>query len=237
MDILENILNNIINFLKKVWGVIVGFVKNVASKIAALFRAFGNNPVFQTIKKMEENMGIIFLSFVMVLTIIFAIYLYWPMFAGNQDIKALKKPPTAKKIVTYPVTATVKAIPPSMVEVEKAVPLAVEAEKEVPPPTIKVVKDEVDSRSLTNPFALRASVNRKLMKGDTNDESVTTPTEEVIPELEGIWLDSNMKVAFIDQQTVSVGETVNGWRVTRIGDKTVTIQKGKRVRILKLGVE
>lgn len=192
----------------------VKYIKSVKDKLTGFFRA-------------RDNIGVILLSFALVLTIIFAIYMHWPLFAVNQELKAAKKPPAAKKIITYPVAESEKEI----------IPPAIKVKKEVSPPIIKIREAEIDPRSLTNPFALRARVTRKVKGGDRPDGHVQAPTKEAIPLLEGIWVDANMKVAFLDQQAVSVGEIVNGWRVTRISKKTVTIQKGKRVKILKLGVE
>lgn len=145
----------------------------------------------------------------MALVIVFAIYMYWPVVEEKQIIPKRRKAPEVEKVVS-----------PSELESQK------EAER------ARLRLELEDARILTNPFALRVGVKRKV--DITTKKTIAPPAKEVAPVLEGVWVDSSMKVAFISGQAVSVGEIVNGWRVTGISERSVTITKGSRTKVLRL---
>ncbi len=89
----------------------------------------------------------------------------------------------------------------------------------------KVKKDLVD------PFALRINIRSKQDRPKEDQKEIANEPD---PTLEGIWVDSGMRVAFISNQAVVEGGMVMDWRVSRITKTQVTLTKGSRRKILKL---
>ena len=86
---------------------------------------------------------------------------------------------------------------------------------------------------LVDPFALRVAVRSKsLAKQKPREEKEVKRVAE--PKLEGIWVDSGMRVAFICGQALVEGSTIMGWRIKRITKTQVVLVKGKKSKILKL---
>lgn len=155
---------------------------------------------------MGKNGGVVFLSFLLLATIGFVVYLYWPgmiSFPQSLDIRMV----TITKEVMPAVTSKTDAV---------LVPLV---------------------GPLTDPFSMRAKVTRRDRKKTAAEPVQDESTKESIPLLEGIWVDSSMKVAFISGQAINEGGQIMGWRVVRIDERSVTIKKGSRRKILKLGVD
>lgn len=91
-----------------------------------------------------------------------------------------------------------------------------------------------------DPFALRIGVKRReeLPPPPPEDKASGTPAtstaKPVEPKLEGIWVDSGMKVAFISGQALTVGSEILGWRVSGISREQVIMTRGLRTKILRL---
>ena len=95
---------------------------------------------------------------------------------------------------------------------------------------------------LIDPFALRVAVvskqeaeeAAKRAKERREEEPAKRPDE---PKLEGIWIGSGLKAAFISGQVMTEGGIIMGWRVSRINPDSVVLRKGSATKVLKLGGE
>jgi hypothetical protein len=89
--------------------------------------------------------------------------------------------------------------------------------------------------NLIDPFNLRITVSNKAEEPVT---TTTLPTEKraapVEPELQGIWMDSGMNIAFISDQSLQVGGTILGWKLAAIGPDHVVMKRGGATKILYL---
>ena len=133
---------------------------------------------------------------------------------------------------------------PEKLEIKKEVPPAKPAEGTTTT-TQPEVKEErapkaVKPKKLADPFALRiAVISREELeaakeRAASEKEAPKKPRE---PELEGIWVGSGLKAAFISGQVMTEGATIMGWRVVRISRTNVVLRKGRRTKTLKLGGE
>lgn len=50
----------------------------------------------------------------------------------------------------------------------------------------------------------------------------------------GTWISSKGRVALIGEEAVGIGESVQGWRVVRIGENSVELRQGDQKQILDL---
>jgi hypothetical protein len=90
-----------------------------------------------------------------------------------------------------------------------------------------------------DPFALRVEIKKRAILPPPPPEADKsgTPAPTVKPielHLEGVWVDSGMKVAFISGQTLSVGGTILGWRVSSINREQVVLTKGTQTKIMRV---
>lgn len=95
----------------------------------------------------------------------------------------------------------------------------------------------VAADKLTDPFALRLPVRKKPVEklaGAPQAAATTSPLPAAEPKLEGIWIASNLKVAFISGQALTVGDSLLGWAVVSITRERVVLQKDSRTKTLKL---
>jgi len=151
-------------------------------------------------------------------SIAYALFTYWPVLSPL--LPKFGKPQPA---VTAPAAA------PSR---EAVTPLATkEAEEfELVVPSIEAV--------LVDPFALRIEVKTRAevpLPSPTPAPGEEKPAvKPVEPKLEGIWVGSEMKVAFISGQALPVGGKVMGWKVVTISKEYVVLQKGSATKTLKL---
>lgn len=132
---------------------------------------------------------------------------------------------------------------PEKLEIKKEVPPARPAEGTTTT-TQPEVKEErapkaVKPKKLADPFALRVAVTSKkeLEAARAAREKEEAPKKPREPELEGIWVGTGLKAAFISGQVMTEGATIMGWRVVRISRTDVILRKGRRTRTLKLGGE
>jgi len=89
---------------------------------------------------------------------------------------------------------------------------------------------------LADPFAIRIKVRKKVTEAAKPAEGqpgMEKPKPAAL-KLEGIWVDSGMKVAFISGQAVNRGGVVSGWKVTSISEDRVVLQKGSVQKTLKV---
>lgn len=121
-----------------------------------------------------------------------------------------------------------KEKPKPEIAAEAPSPEAIEAERE----RIEVEKIP-EVKELVDPFALRISVEGKTEEVAKSEErGEVKKTAE--PKLEGIWLSSGMRVAFISGQALRKGGVVMGWRVAEISKSQVVLQKGETTKVLRL---
>lgn len=159
----------------------------------------------------------IIIVILLIASLCFALYTYWPMLSSYLPAMQKAKPAiTAPAVTSRPETATQMATK--------------EAEEfEIIVPTVEV--------KLVDPFAVRVEVKARA------EEPLAPPTiggeekpavKPVEPALEGIWVDSEMKVAFISGQALPLGGTIMGWKVISISKEKVVLQKGFATKTLKL---
>ncbi len=145
-----------------------------------------------------------------VLMVAFGVYTYWPSLQNWGRGKTDQKGPAASA-----------ALPAATASPESAALMAARSVVETPP--------SVD------PFARRVAVYTKAEIAERAAEAAKQPAGKPSePKLEGIWVDSGRRVAFISSQAVSVGGQVMGWTVTSIMQDRVVLVKNSQVKILKM---
>lgn len=161
------------------------------------------------------------LVIVLALAVGIGVYTYWPLIAPYLPKES--QPPIA--VVTAAATTTT------------APPPVAEATPEASMPTAEAAAPEP---RFIDPFALRTALKSKYVPGPAAPAAPGPPGQEKPavkpsqPKLEGIWVDSSMRVAFISGQALNTGGTIMGWKVTSISKDRVTLQKGRSVKILRM---
>jgi hypothetical protein len=150
--------------------------------------------------------------FIVVLAVAaYGIFTYWPAVSS----RLFYRPAAVKTAAQLP------ALPTSPEAKTAGTPEAAAL-----PPTSEV--------RLVDPFVLRIAVRKKVEEpgapGAAPPEAVKPPE----PQLEGVWIDAGMKVAFISGQALIPGGKIMGWTVTSILKDSVVLQKGSTVKILKM---
>ncbi len=147
-----------------------------------------------------------------ILVIILAVYglvVYWPLITG------MLAPKKAGPAVAAP------AIRPGTASTD--------------PTAAKAESDKLEIPPAVDPFARRVAVYTKADIAEQAAKAALHPgTAPVGPKLEGIWVDSGRRVAFISGQTVGPGEKIMGWTVTSILRDQVVLQRGSESKILKM---
>jgi hypothetical protein len=159
------------------------------------------------------------LPILLLAAIAYAGYTYWPVLGSmfpNREAAIVKAAPATPK------TPAQSASSESQTASVTGQAVTLEATKA---PT---------QEELINPFALRIKVIPKRENIVATQQVRTAEVKAVQPELQGIWVDASMKIAFISDQTVSEGGQVLGWRVARIEKTYVMLTKGGKQRILKV---
>ena len=98
----------------------------------------------------------------------------------------------------------------------------------------KVMSQEVKPGISVNPFALRVPVRSKAEEAANPRGDRSGETEPLEPRLEGMWVDADMRVAFISGQALQVGDAVMGWTVVSISKDSVLIKKDSASKILRM---
>ena len=91
-----------------------------------------------------------------------------------------------------------------------------------------VLKEEI-----VDPFMLRINAVKSGKKAAA-PQIPGLVVSVIEPQLEGIWADEHLKVAFISGQTASEGGKIMGWKVARIQKSSVILSKNGKQKILKL---
>jgi hypothetical protein len=162
----------------------------------------------------------IILILILFATLAYATFTYWPLIAPLVPLK-----PAAKPAATAPVAAPAAA-------------RSAEAAAKAPEPLDEIVAPTIEVRMI-DPFALRIEVKTRAeeplpvvrLPGPEPDRPAVKPVE---PKLEGIWVDSDMRIAFISGQSLSVGGTIMGWKITSISKERVILQKGSLTKTLRV---
>jgi hypothetical protein len=157
-------------------------------------------------------------------SLVYATVTYWPLIAPFVPYK----PPTQSAVTAPVVKPAAKPAGTSSAEAAEKPP---EPLDEIVTPTIEV--------KLIDPFALRIDVKTRAeeplpavkLPGPESEKPAVKPAE---PKLEGVWIDSGMRVAFISGTSLPVGGTILGWKVTSINKERVILQKGSLTKTLKV---
>ena len=168
------------------------------------------------------------LLLVLIAVLAIALLNYWPLLSSYFMEYGIKLPSVQRAPSVRPSVPAGK----DDVRVDAAIQVAVDPPPEVESPGYALLR----TGDLTDPFALRVAVKLKtLPKPDVPKLEVKTPVQQgPEPQLEGIWVDSGMRVAFISGQTLVEGGSVLGWRVSKISKTQVVLVKGGRSKILEL---
>lgn len=142
-------------------------------------------------------------------------YVYWPILSSYISGPAKIRPELTKVAAMKTTTTIVKA------KAKAALTTVGSGVGEAEPKKIKLV----------DPFTVRVALRSKVEPEKPDQKDVRVLPD---PVLEGIWVDTDMKVAFISGQALIEGGKVLGWTVKRITKTHVLLVKGGRRKILKL---
>jgi len=100
-----------------------------------------------------------------------------------------------------------------------------------PKKAVKEVNENLTAAqiNLADPFVVKIGVKKKDATPATVDQ--VKPAE---PVLEGVWVDSGMRVAFISGQSLPVGGKIMGYRIISILKDQVILEKGGHIKTLKM---
>ncbi|MFH1683395.1 MAG: hypothetical protein ABIA67_00785 [Candidatus Margulisiibacteriota bacterium] len=155
---------------------------------------------------------------ILIVALGYAGFVSWPRVAAYVPGFAKEAPKAEKDLPAAPTTTIAEGINAAGIkEMKKGEGV------EAAPAIIKLV----------DPFIIRTSV-KSLSEPMTEPEDGKEVKKETELVLEGIWVDSGMRVAFISEQAVIEGGTVMGWRVRRITKTQVVLVKGRENKTLKL---
>ncbi len=149
----------------------------------------------------------------MAATLGYALFTYWPVLV-----------PARKKPAPVVLPAPPAAAPRVSATVEAAAKKAEEMIMELP---------TAEAR-LTDPFALRTAVRTLAEEPVTTTLPGKPAVKPAEPELQGIWLDSGMEIAFISDQSLQVGGKIMGWELISISPDHVVMKKGGSTKTLYL---
>jgi len=153
----------------------------------------------------------------------YGLYAYWPILSPY-----LEKVEEAKPVETAPAAA-----PEPPAATGEKTPEAIAATEAVSTAEVKLV----------DPFALRIEVTSKAEQAARAAPPAAAPSpggekpKEVKPagpRLEGVWIDSGMRIAFISGQALNVGGAIMGWKVVSISTDRVVLRKGSVSKTLRL---
>jgi hypothetical protein len=169
----------------------------------------------------------IVLLMLLMAALVYAVYSYWPLFSVYLP-ELGKAVPSETKLKKVEVVGPEEK--PALVPKPAPAP-GTEKTKEAVTATKKPSTEEEEK--LIDPFALRISVLPKsALKTREEQQKEVIKVDE--PKLEGIWVDSSMRVAFISGQALTEGGVVMGWRVKRITKTDVLLLKGSQQKTLRL---
>jgi hypothetical protein len=166
----------------------------------------------------------ILIILILIATLGYATFTYWPVIS---PLVALVHLPTQKRSAPAAPVPPPTAAPKISTTMEAAVKNASVMEMVLPKA----------KANLVDPFSLRVAVKT------IAEEPVTTTTLAIAkpvvvrpagPELQGVWLESGMSLAFISDQSVQLGGTIMGWKLVSITPDHVVLKKGSATKILKL---
>ena len=162
----------------------------------------------------------------------FALASYWPLFGPAKAPNAGQQP-----VVVHSETNINLPEPKGIASPEAQEVVSDEAYM------FKQIKSVLkQDKLLTDPFTLRIAVTRKIVevpKTETASPGATVLTvQKPKPglKLEGIWIDSGMRVAFISGRTLVEGNSIMGWKLLKIYPEQIILKQNNKVKILKLEV-
>jgi hypothetical protein len=182
---------------------------------------------------------------------------------STAEAKKLPAVPAVKPVsAAPPAPETKKLPPPAVVKVVPIAPPTPEAKKlpaPAPAPAAVAVQPktaEAESTDifeitmpgkevdLVDPFALRVAVRTRQEEEEDRQAAVARAAalaanpetvKQVAPlELQGVWVEAGTKAAFISDQSLRIGDTIQGWRLVSIGKDRVVLTRGGSTKILRL---
>ena len=163
------------------------------------------------------------------------------------ETKKLPPVPVAKAVPVAPPTPEAKKLPPpAVIKVVPVAPAAV-----APPVTAEAGTGDIfeitmpdKEVNLVDPFALRVAVRTRQEEEEEKQASAArsaalaanpATVKQVAPlELQGVWVEAGTKAAFISDQSLRIGDTIQGWRLVSIGKDRVVLTRGGSTKILRL---
>lgn len=143
-------------------------------------------------------------------------FIYWPLVEAYVPGMAKEAPKVEVGLPAAPTATITKGVEGALTKE------AEEAGDQAAPVKVELV----------DPFLIRVALKSSSAPTEKPEEPEVIKVAE--PVLEGIWVDSGMRVAFISGQAVIEGGGVMGWRVKKITKTQVLLTKGSRKKILKL---
>jgi hypothetical protein len=150
------------------------------------------------------------LTILLIIAVAYGLFTYWPNIQ-----KAFYRAPVKKIVTPSPASAGAPVSPETMV------------------PTKEVTES---AAKFVDPFARRIEVRSKAEDAQIAADAAKYQSGErpIGPVLEGIWVDSGRRVAFISGQTLMVGGEIMGWQVTSILSDRVVLEKDSETKTLKM---
>lgn len=168
----------------------------------------------------------IIIALLLIASLGYATYTYWPLLAPYLPAGQVGQPTKPPAAAPNPV------IVPALPEAASKAPTKETAEMEIEVPTEEV--------NLIDPFALRVEVKTRAEEPlpppafpqPGGPERPTVKPAEL--KLEGVWINSGMRIAFISGQALPIGGKIMGYRVMAIDKENVVLQKGAATKTLRL---
>ena len=172
---------------------------------------------------MKKINSLIPLVVLLLASILYAAYMYYPVFFPS--------PNSEQKLV-------VPKFNPSLIK--KMILIADQSKKiraEMEKGKFKTKKLALSKQNkLTDPFSLRVAVAKKelVVPGSSPEVPQTYAQNEL--RLEGIIVDEDIRMAVISGQTLPVGSKINGWVVSAIyTNRVILSSRSNQIKVLKMG--
>jgi hypothetical protein len=167
---------------------------------------------------MKDSQRQALMILILIAALAYASFTYWPIIAPLISSRSQKK------------TITVSLPAPPQPRISASTEAAVKSIDQAP--EMELPSAEV---SLVDPFNLRITISNKSEEpAPAAPQSNEKKAAPVYPELQGIWMDSGMNIAFISDQSLQVGGTVLGWKLAAIAPDHVVLKKGGATKVLYL---
>ncbi len=96
---------------------------------------------------------------------------------------------------------------------------------------LNYVQKTTEETRLRDPFQYQ---NNRSAPPSGQASSVKPSAPKSFWQLQGVFRSANGDKALLNNRFVSVGDVIEGWQVTAIGESSVTLSKGSKSRIIRL---